>query len=74
MPRYMLDADTCSHVMKPSNDALLKRLRETPVSSVSKCLRGGSRMRRPSTHFFAMSRFWTCPTKQHLIMPRFVPN
>jgi len=34
MPRYMLDADTCSHVMKPSNDALLKRLRETPVSEV----------------------------------------
>jgi len=34
MPRYMLDTDTCSYVMKRSNDALLKRLREVPVSDV----------------------------------------
>jgi tRNA(fMet)-specific endonuclease VapC len=34
MLRYMLDTDTCSYVMKRSNDALLKRLRKTPVSDV----------------------------------------
>ena len=32
MPRYMLDADTCSYVMKRSSDVLLKRLKKTPVS------------------------------------------
>ena len=34
MPRYMLDTDTCSYIMKRSNDAVLKRLRKTPVSDV----------------------------------------
>jgi tRNA(fMet)-specific endonuclease VapC len=34
MPRYMLDTDTCSYIMKRSNDALLKRLRRVPVSDV----------------------------------------
>jgi len=34
MPRYMLDTDTCSFIMKRSNDALLKRLRKTPVRDV----------------------------------------
>lgn len=34
MSRYMLDTDTCSYIMKRSNDALLKRLRRTPVSDV----------------------------------------
>ena len=34
MPRYMLDTDTCSYVMKRASDALLKRLRKTPVSDV----------------------------------------
>ena len=34
MPRYMLDTDTCSYIMKRSNDALLKRLRRTVVSDV----------------------------------------
>ena len=34
MPRYMLDTDTSSYVMKRSNDALLKRLKRTPVSDV----------------------------------------
>ncbi len=34
MPRYMLDADTCSYVMKRSSDVLLKRLKKTPVSDV----------------------------------------
>lgn len=34
MPRYMLDTDTCSYVMKRSSDVLLRRLRKTPVSDV----------------------------------------
>jgi len=34
MPRFMLDTDTCSYIMKRSNDALLKRLRKTPVNDV----------------------------------------
>jgi tRNA(fMet)-specific endonuclease VapC len=34
MPRYMLDTDTCSYIMKRSSDALLKRLRKIPVSDV----------------------------------------
>jgi tRNA(fMet)-specific endonuclease VapC len=32
MPRYMLDTDTCSYIMKRSNDAVLQRLRKVPVS------------------------------------------
>jgi len=34
MPQYMLDTDTCSYIMRRSNDALLTRLQETPVSDV----------------------------------------
>lgn len=34
MPRYMLDTDTCSYIMKRSNDAVLKRLQRVPVSHV----------------------------------------
>jgi tRNA(fMet)-specific endonuclease VapC len=34
MPRYMLDTDTCSYIMKRSSDVLLKRLRKVPVSDV----------------------------------------
>jgi tRNA(fMet)-specific endonuclease VapC len=34
MPRYMLDTDTCSYIMKRSNDAVLKRLSTLPVSDV----------------------------------------
>ena len=34
MPRYMLDTDTCSYIMKRSNDAVLKRLQEVRVSDV----------------------------------------
>ena len=34
MPRYMLDTDTCSYIMKRSNDNVLKRLKKTPVSDV----------------------------------------
>jgi tRNA(fMet)-specific endonuclease VapC len=34
MPRYMLDTDTCSYIMKRTSDLLLKRLKKTPVSDV----------------------------------------
>jgi tRNA(fMet)-specific endonuclease VapC len=34
MPRYMLDTDTCSYVMRRSNQAVLKRLQEVRVSDV----------------------------------------
>ncbi len=34
MPRFMLDTDTCSYIMKRSSDALLQRLRKIPVSDV----------------------------------------
>jgi tRNA(fMet)-specific endonuclease VapC len=34
MPRYMLDTDTCSCIMKRTSDALLKRLQKVPVSDV----------------------------------------
>ncbi len=34
MARYMLDTDACSYIMKRSNEALLQRLRKTPVSDV----------------------------------------
>jgi tRNA(fMet)-specific endonuclease VapC len=34
MPRFMLDTDTCSYIMKRSSDVLLKRLRKTPVSDI----------------------------------------
>lgn len=34
MPRYMLDTDTCSYIMKRSSEALLKRLRKVSVSDV----------------------------------------
>ena len=34
MPRYMLDTDTCSYVMKRASDVLLKKLQRTPVSDV----------------------------------------
>jgi tRNA(fMet)-specific endonuclease VapC len=34
MPRYMLDTDTCSYIMKRSNAAVLKRLGKVPVNEV----------------------------------------
>jgi len=34
MPRYMLDTDTCSYILKRSNDAVLKRLQKIPVRNV----------------------------------------
>jgi len=34
MPRYRLDTDTCSYIMKRSNEAVLKRLQQVPVGDV----------------------------------------
>ena len=34
MPRFMLDTDTCSYIMKRSNNAVLKRVRAVAVSDV----------------------------------------
>jgi tRNA(fMet)-specific endonuclease VapC len=34
MRRYMLDTDTCSYIMKRSNDAVLERLQKIPVHDV----------------------------------------
>ena len=34
MPRYMLDTDTCSYIMRRSPDAVVKRLARVPVSDV----------------------------------------
>ena len=34
MPRYMLDTDTCSYIMKRSHDDVLKRLSTLSVSDV----------------------------------------
>jgi tRNA(fMet)-specific endonuclease VapC len=34
MPRYMLDTDICSFVVKRSNQSVLKRLRTRPVAEV----------------------------------------
>jgi tRNA(fMet)-specific endonuclease VapC len=34
VPRYMLDTDTCSYIMKRSNQQLLNRLQKIPVSDV----------------------------------------
>jgi tRNA(fMet)-specific endonuclease VapC len=34
MPRYMLDTDTCSYIMKRSHAAVLKKLAKVPISDV----------------------------------------
>src|SRR3990170_2113195 len=34
MGRYMLDTDTCSYIMKRSNQTVMKRLRTVPVADV----------------------------------------
>lgn len=34
MPRYMLDTDTCSYIMKRSHPAVLKRLQAVPLNDV----------------------------------------
>lgn len=34
MPRYMLDTDTCSYILKRSHPALLARLKAVPLSDV----------------------------------------
>lgn len=87
MLRYMLDTDTCSYIMKRSNDAVLSRLRKVPVSEVcisvitkSELLFGvevsprRQRMKRLWTRFCGMSRFWISPIKHLRILQRFVPT
>ena len=34
MPRYMLDTDTCSYIMRRSPEAVVRRLSNVPVSDV----------------------------------------
>jgi tRNA(fMet)-specific endonuclease VapC len=34
MPRFMLDTDTCSYIMKRSYPVVLKRLQAVPVTDV----------------------------------------
>jgi len=34
MPRYMLDTDTCSYIMKRSNPAVLARLQQVPMNDL----------------------------------------
>lgn len=34
MPRYMLDTDTCSYIMRRSPDSVVNRLAKVPVSDV----------------------------------------
>jgi tRNA(fMet)-specific endonuclease VapC len=34
MPRYMLDTDTCSYIMKRSDEKVLRRLQKIPVSDI----------------------------------------
>ncbi len=34
MPRYMLDTDTCSYIMKRSHDVVLQRLQKVPIGDV----------------------------------------
>ena len=34
MPRFMLDTDTCSYIMKRSHPLVLKRLQSGPVGDV----------------------------------------
>lgn len=34
MTRYMLGTDTCSYILKRSNDMVLKRLKRTPVGDI----------------------------------------
>jgi tRNA(fMet)-specific endonuclease VapC len=34
MPRFMLDTDTCSYIMKRSSEPLLRRLQSVPVADV----------------------------------------
>jgi tRNA(fMet)-specific endonuclease VapC len=63
MPRYMLDTDTCSSIMKRSHPTVLKRLQAIPVNDVCMSViskaellygvrfhRGAPRMPRHSRH------------------------
>ena len=34
MPRFMVDTDTCSFILKRSNEVVLKRLQTVPINDV----------------------------------------
>jgi len=38
MPRYMLDTDTCSYIVKRTNDTVLKKLQRVPIAEVCICV------------------------------------
>ena len=83
MPRYMLDTDTCSYIMKRSNDAVLKRLSKVPVHDVcisvitkSELLygvevsRGAATTKPPSPNSCVTPRSWTSPAKPLRTTPK----
>lgn len=64
MPRYMLDTDTCSSIIKRSSQAVLRRLQGVPVANVcmsvitkSELLYGVEVSPRPSQDAAALSGF-----------------
>jgi len=87
MPRFMLDTDTCSFILKRSNEVVLGRLQTVPINDVcisvitkAELLLGvelshaGIKTALRSTPFSGMSRCSTCPTKRRCIMPRSGPS
>ena len=86
MPRYMLDTDTCSYIMRRSPDAVLKRLAKIPVSDVcisvitkSELLFGvevSPKRKQDEAAVAAFLRyveFWISPTKHLCITRKSVP-
>ena len=88
MPRYMLDTDTSSYIMKRSNDSVLRRLKKTLVSDVcisvitkAELLFGVEMSpRRPQDQaalgafFLLMLGCWIPPIKHLSNMQRFAPT
>ena len=85
MPRYMLDTDTCSYIMKRSSPMVLTRLQAVPVDDVcisvitkSELLYGvevSPRRTQDATALkpsFPTSRFSSIPTTPRPTMPRYV--
>lgn len=84
MPRYMLDTDNCSYIMKRANEAVLSRLQKVPVSEVcvsvitkSELLFGvevsprRQQEKHRSVHFYAMLKSWISLMRQRCTMQRF---
>ena len=82
MPRYMLDTNTCSYIMKRSHPPLLKRSscpgQRRVMSVITKAellygaevCRGAPRMAPPSRRFSRMSRHWTSSMTRRSTTPR----